>query len=232
MIGPNGSGKSTFLRISAGILGPDSGEVLLMGGDVSTMNRRTISKTVGYLPQNASGGEEFSAWHIVSLGRYAHLKGAGFLSVHDREVIMECMRKTEILDLFRRPFRQLSGGEKQRVLLASILAQEPDVLLLDEPESALDLHHRARFFSVLSDLAGKNLSIVLVTHDINTAATFCNRLIVMKDGRIIADGDTKDVLSQEILSEIYGDDVKAAPNPVTGDISVYLVRSSLESQET
>ena len=128
-------------------------------------------------------------------------------------MIGKCLELTETAALADREFGRLSGGERQRVLLASILAQEPSVLVLDEPGSALDLHHTARFHALLADLAAGGLSVVTITHDINTAAAFCDRLIVMKDGRVIGDGAPDDVLRSETMDLLYGDEVGVTVNP-------------------
>ncbi len=204
VIGPNGSGKSTLLRLAAGILPFSQGRIEILGKDIRFQDRRRIAKVLGYLPQESPAEFDFRVIDVVAMGRYAHLPAGGFLRDHDREVVEECMRQTATLPLKQRRMSRLSGGERKRVLLASVLAQEPRVLLLDEPTSALDLHHQVRFFAILTQLADAGLSIVVVTHDMNLASLYCHRMVLMSEGQIVREGAPEEVLTLEQLAPIYG----------------------------
>jgi len=150
------------------------------------------------------------------LGRYAHAGAGGFLSEQDCKVMQDCMASTEISGLQTRRLSQLSGGEKRRVFLASVLAQEPTILLLDEPTTALDPHHQIRFFNILLDLAKNGITVLAATHDINLASHFCKRIVLMDEGKIAADGTPEAVLTEHYLHRVYGEDLLLAQHPQTG----------------
>ncbi len=204
VIGPNGSGKSTLLRLAAGVLPFAEGRIEILGKDIRALDRRGIARVLGYLPQETSAEFDYRVIDVVAMGRYAHLAAGGFLRDSDQRVVDECMKQTGTLPLKHRRLSRLSGGERKRVLLASVLAQEPRVLLLDEPTSALDLHHQVRFFAILTQLAGAGLSVVVVTHDMNLASLYCHRMVLMREGRIVRDGRPEDVMTLEQLTPIYG----------------------------
>lgn len=205
IIGPNGSGKSTLLRLAAGVLAPQSGCVRLAGQDMAGIDRRKVARTLGYLPQNIPYAFDYAVEEVVSMGRFPHLTGLGFLTAADREVIDESLRKTETLPFRERSLSRLSGGERQRVFLASVLAQQPRVLLLDEPTASLDIHHQAQFFRLLRRLASEGIAVAVVTHDLNVASFYCTRLLLMRNGVRACEGDAVAVLRQDILSAVYGE---------------------------
>jgi iron complex transport system ATP-binding protein len=205
IIGPNGSGKSTLLRLAAGVLAPHSGRVCLAGRDMAATDRREIARTLGYLPQNIPYAFDYAVEEVVSMGRFPHLEGLGFLTAADHRVVDESLRKTETLPFRGRSLSRLSGGERQRVFLASVLAQEPRVLLLDEPTASLDIHHQAQFFRLLRRLAGEGIAVAVVTHDLNVASFYCTRLLLMRNGARACEGDAEAVLRQDILSAVYGE---------------------------
>lgn len=216
IIGPNGSGKSTLLKIASGILPPDSGTVFLQRGDISKMKRREIARVLGYFPQSATGHFDYSVQEVVSMGRFPHLSGAGFLSPNDMEVVDQCLVRAEVNQYRDRYLSHLSGGERQRALLASVLAQEPKVLLLDEPTSALDMQHQAKFFTLLSELVEEKIGVVVVTHDLTLASLYSHRVILLDDGRIIQEGTPKEILTERRLQNIYGKGLTVIAHPVTG----------------
>jgi len=213
IIGPNGAGKSTLLRIAAGIIKPHSGHISLAGRSINHLSRRGIARQLGYLPQNVTSIFDYRVEEIVAMGRFAHLKGIGFLQKHDIDIIDRCLDQTETTSFRNRPLSQLSGGEKQRVLLASVLAQEPKLLLLDEPTTGLDLHHQVAFFSLLAELSRQNIAIVVVTHDLNLSAQFCDTLLLMAQGRQIIQDSTEHVITQDILSQVYSNHVYVSRHP-------------------
>ena len=149
------------------------------------------------------------------MGRFPHLSGAGFLQPNDLKIIEHCLKSTETTVYRNRPVSQLSGGERQRVLLAAVLAQEPGLLLLDEPTTGLDLHHQVEFFSLLTELTQKGIAVIVVTHDLNLASQYCHRLLLLNEGRTVLEGDVSQVVRQEILSDVYRQNVYVGRHPLT-----------------
>ena len=211
IIGPNGAGKSTLLKIAAGIITCQSGKITLAGRDMQQFSRREMAAILGYLPQLV--GSTFD----LAVGRYPHLSGAGFLQERDVGIVEQCLRQTETLAYRQRRLSELSGGERQRVMLASVLAQQPQVLLLDEPTTGLDLHHQVTFFRLLKELAGQGIAIAVVTHDLNLAGQFCDKLLLLKDGELVKEGSVKEVIEQQILRQCYGPEVLVSQHPLTGE---------------
>lgn len=216
LVGPNGSGKSTLLRVLAGILRPQRGQVLFQGRDIRKTGRRHLARQIAFLPQSVQPIFPLSVREMVALGRFPHQKAMGFPSREDLDVIQECMERTEVSSLASRPLSTLSGGEQQRVLIASVLAQQPAVLLLDEPTSSLDIHHQVEICMLLGDLSKRNLGIVMVTHDLNLAARFCTSLVLLHDAAVAAQGAPAEVLKTGILQEIYRARVAVEINKATG----------------
>ena len=216
IIGPNGSGKSTLLKVAARVLLPKAGKVLLEGKNMAKASHRNIARSLGYLPQDAESSFQYTVQEVVAMGRFPHLKGAGFLSPRDISIVTRCMVQTETEVYRDRPLNRLSGGERQRVFLASVLAQEPKVLLLDEPTSALDIHHQVKFFTLLSHLVADGMGAAVVTHDLNLASLFSNRLLLLKAGRVIQEGMPEDVLKGEVLQKIYGKGIEIGKHPTNG----------------
>jgi len=215
-IGPNGSGKSTLLRILAGIVRPLAGEVLLCGDSIAGLARREVARRLGYLPQNVAIGLDYTAEEVVRMGRYAHTRGLGVLAGRDVEAVERGFRRTETEAFRGRRMSRLSGGERQRVLLASVLAQEPRALLLDEPTSALDIHHQVRFFTLLGELARGGLGVCVVTHDLNLASLYGDRLVLLSGGSPVAEGSAEDVLRADVLASAYGEGLLIERHPRSG----------------
>ena len=216
IIGPNGSGKTTLLKLAAGIEKPASGRVLLDGADLHRLDSRRRARILGYLPQKCVTYLDFSVEETVALGRFAHGRGAGFLTREDRRVVDDALSETDLLAFRKRPVSTLSGGERKRALLASVLAQEPSVLLLDEPGAALDLHHQVRLFGLLQRLAERGMTVAVVTHDLNFAAAFTHKVAVMAAGRLEALGAPGDVLSPEFVGRVYGPLLSVTRHPTLG----------------
>ncbi|MBN2327876.1 MAG: ABC transporter ATP-binding protein [Candidatus Omnitrophica bacterium] len=213
VIGPNGSGKSTLLKLAAGILKPSSGKIYLSGRKIEKMDRRSIARILGYLPQSTPYEFDHRVVDVVCMGRYPHLTLGGFMQDHDMEIIEDSLRQTDALSLRNRRLSQLSGGERQRVLLASVLAQEPSILLLDEPANALDFHHQIRLFGILRRLVRSGFSAAVILHDLNFASLYCERIILMNQGRIVSEGKTEDVLKESIVQSVYGSEILMAKHP-------------------
>jgi iron complex transport system ATP-binding protein len=216
IIGPNGSGKSTLLRLLAGLLTPARGLVELDDAPIKTMGRHALARRIAFLPQIVQPAFAFTCEEVVAQGRYPHLHALGFLSPADLEAVRRCMETTDTQEFARRPFDELSGGERQRVLIASILAQEADHLLLDEPTAALDIHHQAFVFHHLREFSRQGLAVAVVVHDLNLAAQFCDRLLLLSIGEIAAEGTARDVLRVEHLVPAYGGNIAVGENSNTG----------------
>lgn len=193
VVGPNGSGKSTLLKLISGGLRPQSGKVLLDRAGVSSLTRRTVAQKIAVVPQEYRLEFDFTVEEVVEMGRYVRGGKA-------RHILEEL----NLLPLSRRSFLTLSGGEKQRVVLAQALAQEPSVLLLDEPASHLDISHQLELFDLLNRLNGDGLTLICVLHDLNLALSYCERLVLLNEGIIFAAGKTEEVLTPENLGRVYG----------------------------
>jgi ABC-type cobalamin/Fe3+-siderophores transport system ATPase subunit len=203
--GPNGAGKSTLLKILAGVRQPRAGRVLLEGRDLHKLNATQRAQRVAYLPQHPPTPEGLTAWELVLLGRHPYRGLRLFESAQDFAIARASLARTQTEAFADRPIATLSGGELQRVHLAACLAQEPDVLLLDEPTSDLDLAHQLRMFELLQTLAkNAELAVVVVTHDLNWALRFADDVLLLHDGAVVAHGSPADVLHAEILSKVYG----------------------------
>lgn len=217
IIGPNGAGKSTLLKIISGILTPASGSVKLRGKVLAEYQRKDLARIIGFVGQEFKAAFNFSVYEIVLMGRYPYLSPFSNETQTDRDIISAAMNETDVWQFRDRKISDLSGGEKQRVVLASALAQEPEILLLDEPTTALDIKHQMRFYEILAKLQSeKSMTIGIVTHDINLAARFCKRLVVIKDGNIAADDSPSAILNRELMETIYEVPVEIMTHPGTG----------------
>lgn len=205
LVGPNGSGKSTLLRVAVGLLRPQQGEVRLDDRPVTELSSLDRARRVAFLPQRVRPLYDMPVRGIVELARHPHQRGwAGALSAEDRSRVDEAMDSCAVYDLRDRSFATLSGGERQRVLLAAALAQSSKALVLDEPTTALDPHHQVETFQHLREVAEAGAAVLVATHDLNLAATFADRLLLLEGGRVALDGDPAAVLSAETLERVFG----------------------------
>ena len=216
LIGPNGSGKSTLLRIAAGALLSLQGSVCFGGKLLSSMPRKVVARKLGYLPQQTPMLYDYTVADVVRMGRYAHARGLGFFNARDEDAVAQALEALDMTGLRDRPLSHLSGGEQKRAFAASVVAQQPDLMLLDEPTSSLDIHHAASLMRLLSTFGQDGPAVVVVTHDINLASLFGDRLILLRGGRIIADGSAHDVVCPDVMNQAYGDDVLVEPHPENG----------------
>jgi iron complex transport system ATP-binding protein len=216
IIGPNGSGKSTLLKLAAGVLQSHSGKVLLAGKDMTQLKRRQVAHVLGYLPQHAQSHFDYTVEEVVAMGRFPHLRGAGFMSAYDLDVISQSLAQAEMNRFRQRRLSRLSGGERQRALLASVISQEPQVLLLDEPTTALDIHHQMKVFTILVALAKEGTGVVVVTHDLNLASVFCKQVLLLNEGAIACHGSPEDILKKDVLETVYGKGLDIMKHPTTG----------------
>jgi iron complex transport system ATP-binding protein len=217
VIGPNGCGKSTLLRALGRLLKPSSGQVVLDGKRIDRTPTREVAKVLGLLPQAPSAPEGLTVADLVARGRHPHQAWYRQWSSDDEEIVAQALEWTGIEDLAERPVDELSGGQRQRAWISMALAQGTDLLLLDEPTTFLDLAHQVDVLELVRRLhreAGR--TVVMVLHDLNLAARYADRLVAMRDGRIIAAGEPGDVITEEMLAEVFGLDAKVIEDPVAG----------------
>jgi iron complex transport system ATP-binding protein len=227
ILGPNGSGKTTLLRALAGTRPPSGGRVSLAGTPLATYSRRALARRIAVVPQETHLAFDYTVLEMVLMGRHPHL---GLFEVEgpaDLAAAHEALRAVGAETLAERDFATLSGGEKQRVVIASALAQASDVLLLDEPTSSLDLGARLEIAQLLTTLhAGLGRTIVLTTHDLTLASTVCDELVLLRHGRVLASGPTGEVLSQSNVRALYDVEADVHVHAETGHLVVVPLRRS------
>ncbi|MFI2378721.1 ABC transporter ATP-binding protein [Streptomyces sp. NPDC018964] len=214
LVGPNGSGKSTALRCVYRALRPSSGTVRVGEQDLTRLPMRHSARTIAAMTQDGGVDFDFTVEEVVALGRAPHLRGNQALSGRERELCERAMEQLDIGHLAHRGVLTLSGGERQRVLLARALVQEPEILVLDEPTNHLDVRHQV---ALLSLLRGSGLTVLVVLHDLNLAAAACDRLGVLSQGRLVASGVPADVLTTDLVADVFGVRASIVPHPLTGD---------------
>jgi iron complex transport system ATP-binding protein len=230
IIGPNGAGKSTMLRTLNGGLETTAGEILLDGRTLNSYSRRAIAKRIAVVAQEADLRFPVTVFEFVLGGRYAwaSTSGWGWETSRDVEIAQNVLRETQLQDLAGRLMNELSGGERQRAVLARALATEAGILLLDEPTANLDLAHQATILAqVRKRCDHQGTSALVVTHDINLAAEFSNHILLMKDGRSVAFGEPDEVLTPELLKELFAVRVLVDAHPITGVPRITPVHESL-----
>ncbi|MFF3276252.1 ABC transporter ATP-binding protein [Streptomyces chrestomyceticus] len=221
LVGPNGSGKSTLLRCAYRALRPAAGTVRLDGTDLHAMGVREGARHLAALPQESATEFGFTAAEVVAMGRLPHQRGSGRPSAADLRVCEDALDRTGAAHLAARAFLSLSGGEKQRVLIARALAQEPRVLVLDEPTNHLDIAQQLELLALVRD---SGLTVLTALHDLNLAAVHCDELYVISGGRIVASGAPHDVLGPELLAEVFGVRAHRVPHPETGAVQLLFDR--------
>ncbi len=204
IVGPNGAGKTTAIRALLGVTPLSSGQARILGEDVGTWARGSVARSVGVVSQREEPAFPVSVNEVVAMGRYPHLGAWRAPGPGDAAAIERAMLRADVAELGERLAQTLSGGEWQRVRIARALAQEPRVLVLDEPTSSLDLRHEMELFELVSGLAKDGLAALLVSHHLNAAARFADRLVLMSAGRVAADGPPAEVLTAERLSAVFG----------------------------
>ena len=232
VIGPNGSGKSSLLKVLAKLADPQEGTVRLFRERLEALSRDAIARQVAYMPQDLSSDFAFTALDMVLMGRFPYRQRGkwsllGWEQRNDHLVVQKAMEQADVTHLADREMGTLSAGERQRVLLARALAQEPGVLLLDEPTAHLDLQHQLDLCRILKRVhAQQGMTVVLVSHDINLASQYCDRVLIMKEGCLMYLGSPHDVITQPNLKEVYGCQVLIDAHPETGLPRVSLPRES------
>lgn len=219
LAGPNGAGKTTLLKLLGGTVAPTAGEVTLDGADLGQIAPRVRAQAIAVVPQRLEVPFDLPVSTIVELGRLPHLHWTERLlplTGEHRDAVEESLRETELWELRQRSFRDLSGGEQQRVLLAAALAQGAPVLLLDEPTASLDPGMSHRFLAVVSRLAGRGRTVVMAAHDLSLLGQYCSRLALIESGRLAAEGPPDSVLDDALLSRVFGTALRVWPHPDTG----------------
>ncbi|WP_051208018.1 ATP-binding cassette domain-containing protein [Saccharospirillum impatiens] len=217
LVGPNGCGKSTLLKSLAHLLKPQNGLVELEdGATLAELNTKAIARRIALLPQTPLVPEGIRVFDLVAYGRAPHLNAFGQLKDRDRERVRQAMARVDVTELAARPVTQLSGGQRQRVWMAMILAQDTDIVLLDEPTTYLDMAHQYDLLELVRQLIDDGRTVITVLHDLNQACRFADELVVMKAGRIMAQGNPEVVMSESLLAEVFGLDARIVPDPESG----------------
>ena len=231
LIGPNGAGKSTLLRALSGVLRYQEGAVALEGSDLQSMPARDVAAMLALVPQIAPYTQGFTAFELVVMGRYPHLGRFQVEGEADDRIAREAMRRTETEQFAERTLDTLSGGERQRVFLARALAQQPRVLLLDEPTSNLDILHQLKILGLVRTLVDDGLTVIAAIHDLNLAARYCDRLVLLSEGRVVTEGPPEEVLAPETIESTFGVRSAIHRDPVTGALAISLIGLAGEPSE-
>ncbi len=225
LLGPNGCGKTTLLKLMSAVLRPQSGSVELDGRDLTGIPRRELAQHVAVVPQETHPAFDYTALEMVLMGRHPHLGPFRLEGPDDHAIALEAMSATSTDHLAHRPYMTLSGGEKQRVVIAGALAQTPDVLLLDEPTASLDLAYQLEVASLLTRLnRERGVTMVLATHDLNLAASLCDTLVMLRGGRVLAQGPTREVLTGPMIQQLYDVEADVRFHEDAGHLTVVPVR--------
>ncbi len=220
IIGCNGAGKSTFLKTLRGLLPKIGGTVCYSGLDMDSLPEREFAKRVAYLQQHVELGFGYTAKEIVLTGRYPYMKWWERESKEDEALALECMEYTGTADLADRPVNEVSGGQRQRIFLAKVLAQQTPILFLDEPTAGLDMVYQEEIFRFAKALSEKGKTILMVAHELNLAAKYCDRIFLLGEGKLLADGTPDEVFTEPLLSRAYAADVEIARNPENNNLEI------------
>ncbi len=227
VIGPNGSGKTTLLRNIDGVLKPDKGSIFIDGEDVTTCSPKNLAKKMGIVPQDSQIKFEFTALDVVLMGRNPYLNRFQLEGETEIEIAKRYMELTHCWHLAERPITELSGGEARKVIIARALTQEPKILLLDEPTSHLDLNHQVEIMDLIKDLS-RDKVIIAALHDLNLAARYCDRLILLNNGKVIVQGNTEKILTRKNIKEVFGVDVMIRRETATDSYALTPVKRGEE----
>jgi len=221
LVGPNGSGKTTLIRLLSGVRGGYAGSILLDGREISRIDRRELARTVAVVPQESEAALPFSAREIVLMGRHPWARGALFESPDDLRAVDEALERAGAQTLADRNIRELSAGERQRIIFARALAQDPGLLLLDEPTSFLDIRYQTELYDRVRDVVENDgVSVLTVLHDLNLAAEYCDRICLLSNGHIHDSGPTDEVLTWANLTAVFATDVYVDTHDLTGKLVI------------
>jgi iron complex transport system ATP-binding protein len=214
LVGPNGCGKTSVIKSLSRILTPGSGRILLDGNELSAIPRNTLARLIGVIPQNPSLPETFTVFEVVILGRNPHLGLLSAETARDMAIVWQAMERTGITQLAKRRIGELSGGEKQRVTIARVLAQQPQIILMDEPTANLDISQQMDILNLITGMCReKNTAGMIAIHDLNIAAQYCTSIIMLKNGQIYAEGVPCQVITAENVREVFGADTTIYHHP-------------------
>lgn len=216
LVGPNGCGKSTLLRGLSRLLKPRSGAVFLDGRSIHQMPSKELAQQLGILPQNPSAPDGLTVYELVAQGRYPHQSFLQQWSEADEAATQAALRTTNLVDLAQRPLDTLSGGQRQRAWIAMALAQETDILLLDEPTTFLDLAYQMEVLDLLHELNEQGRTIVMVLHDLNQACRYAHHLVAMREGQVVAQGAPEEVMTEALVQRVFALNARIVPDPITG----------------
>lgn len=236
LLGPNGSGKSTIIRLLSGVLSPHGGRVRFAGRELGSYHHQELARRIAVVPQDTRIELPFSVLEIVLMGRAPHHQGFGFENETDLALAYKAMELTEVRELADRAIHELSGGERQRAMVARALAQSPQLLLLDEPTAFLDIKHQVEVYDLMKRLSRQEgLTVVSVLHDLNLAALYCDRLALLKAGRVFCSGTPEATLTYVNIKAVYETEVYIGLNDITGKVHILPLdadtRRRLEEQQ-
>jgi cobalamin transport system ATP-binding protein len=216
LLGPNGAGKSTLLKALIGFLKPDAGEILVDGKNLRSWSQQDLAKVISLIPQDFQLQFDYTVEEIVTMGRFPYLGYWQKYSKKDRNIVSDILEQLDLLTMKGEQYSQLSGGERRRVSIARALAQQTDILLMDEAFANLDINHQLEIMQLLSkiNLEHKKM-IILVSHNINLSSEYCQRIVMMKQGKILADGTPAEIITQEILEQVYDAKLEIIQNPIS-----------------
>jgi iron complex transport system ATP-binding protein len=223
IIGPNGCGKSTLLKLIAGINKPNSGSIKIDGKFIHEIKRSDYSKLISYVPQSASSVFPFSVYEIVMMGRTPYLNFMGFEKETDKEIVNESLELMELSNIRNKGINEISGGELQRVFIARALAQKSGIVLLDEPNSHLDLQHQVAVFNLLEKLCDeKGFTVIAVSHDLNMVGIYSHEVIFMKNGKIEIQGNKKEIFTKENIMKIFQVESEVRYSGINGRANIFI----------
>ncbi len=217
LLGPNGSGKSSLLRLLAGLRTPSAGVVRLGDDDLATLRRRHVAQRVGVVEQESATDTDPLVRDVIELGRIPHRRSWQPVGEHDVDAVRRAAAATGVLERLDQPYLTLSGGERQRVQIARALAQDPEVLLLDEPTNHLDVRHQLDVLRLVRDA---EVTAIAALHDLNLAAAYCDEIVVLADGRVVAAGPPETVITESLVADVYGVKAFVEPHRITGALTV------------
>lgn len=231
IMGPNGSGKTTLMGLISGVRNPDGGEVFLEGKPIASMNRKEIAKKIAYLPQQINIDFPFTVRQIVLMGRFAYLRGLGIEGRQDMEIAHKAMEMTGVIHLADRLIHQLSGGERQRVFIAQAITAEPEILMLDEPISSLDVKFQVQIMDLLKSLnEEKGITIITTLHDLNFAGFYAKNLMLLKEGITQSVGTSGEVINKESIRHVF--DVEVELHKYSDDMNPIIIPFGRKSLPT
>jgi iron complex transport system ATP-binding protein len=231
VLGPNGSGKSTLINLISNVLKGFEGSISIFGRDIKKMSSREIAKLIAVVPQSSNPGFDFSVEELVMMGRFPYISRFGSEKLQDFIITEKIMKKTGILSLAKKKFNELSGGEKQRVIITQALVQDSPILLLDEPTSHLDINFQIELMDIFYNLnRDEGKTIIGVFHDLNLAANYSSTSLLLKQGRVYSTGDIEKIITRENIQEVFHSDVFVAKNPVTQKVYISPAFSAIKEK--